>query len=38
LPQRTAKPAPEIVDALDEAFYLSFENVEPTPANTTPNV
>jgi len=28
--QHAWKPVPSIIDALDEAFYLSFKNVEPT--------
>jgi 60 kDa SS-A/Ro ribonucleoprotein len=28
--QNTWQPVPSIIDALDDAFYLSFKNVEPT--------
>lgn len=30
----TWEPVPQIVDALDAAFYLAFENVEPSEKNT----
>lgn len=30
----TWKPVPQIIDALDDAFYLSFGNVEPTGKRT----
>ena len=32
--QNTWTPVPQVVDALDGAFYAAFENVEPTGART----
>lgn len=32
--QNTWNPLPQIIDALDESFYLAFDNVEPTNQRT----